>query len=152
MRGSCPPEPGSFAFAGGLSTVGLADLTSFDFTLNETTPNTATFGLADLTSFSASVGAGPTLTSLTLATGPVQGTNQETYPREFTISSLDPGNADTYFYVGFLGQSFSLTTGSVSITSIVTTPVPEPSTFTLAVLGTLMVAGGIRRGRGDARS
>lgn len=138
---------GSFSFSGGLSTVGLADLTSFSFTLNENTPNTATFSLADLTSFSASVGVGPTLTGLALATGPVQGSNPETYPREFVISSLDPGNASTYYYVDFLGQPFSLTAGSVTITSIVTSSVPEPSSLSLAVLCALLVAGGWSRRR-----
>lgn len=68
---------GSFAFADSLSTVGLADLTSFDFTLSENTPNTAIFGLPDL----------------------------------------------------------------------VTPPVPEPSTFTLAVLGTVIIASGWCRRR-----
>ena len=69
---------GTFSFADGLSTVGLTDLTSFDFTLNENTPNTATFGLSALTSFSASVGPGSTLTNLALATSSVQGSNQDT--------------------------------------------------------------------------
>ena len=73
---------GSFSFADGLATVGLADLTSFAFDLDENTPNTATFGLLDLTSFSASVGPGPTLTSLALETGSVQGSNPSTYRRD----------------------------------------------------------------------
>jgi hypothetical protein len=132
---------GSFSFADDLSTVGLVDLTSFDFTLDENTPNTATFRLADLTSISASVGPGPTLTSLALATGPVQGSNPETWPREFAISSLGPGASATYFHI--LGQSLSLTAETVTITSIV----PEPSAFALAVLGALVVAGGWSRRR-----
>jgi hypothetical protein len=86
---------GSFSFADGLSTVGLADLASFDFTLEENTPNTVAFGLADVTSFSASVGPGPTRSSLALGTGPVQGSVQGTYPREFDVSSLDSGGAST---------------------------------------------------------
>jgi hypothetical protein len=91
---------GSFSFADGLSTVGLADLTSFDFTMAENSPvNSATFSLADLTAFSASFGPGPTLTSLALASSPVQGSNQDTYPREFDISSL--GDASTYAYIDF---------------------------------------------------
>lgn len=130
---------GSFSFAGGLTTVGLADLTSFNFTLDETTPNTATFGLADLTSFSAAVGDGPTPTSLALMTGPVQGTNQETEPREFAVSSLSPQGASTSFVL--LGFPFSLTEGTVTITSAV----PEPSSLTLAALGALVVAGGWSR-------
>jgi hypothetical protein len=139
---------GTFSFAGGLSTVGLADLTSFDFTLDENTPNTATFGLADLTSLSASVGPGPTLTGLVMATGAVQGSNQTTYPREFAISSLSPPAASTSFEI--LGLSFSLTSGTVTITSV-TTAVPEPSTLILAVIGALIVAGGGPRRR-EARA
>jgi hypothetical protein len=132
---------GSFSFAGGLSTVGLTDLTSFDFTLDETTPNTATFGLTNLTSFSAAVGPGTTLTSLALATGPVQGTNPETERREFTVSSLGPQGASTSFVL--LGLPFSLTQGSVTIVSVV----PEPSSLALAAFGALIVADGLRRGR-----
>ncbi len=142
---------GSFSFSGGLATVGLADLTSFNFTLDENTPNTTLFSLANLTSFSASVGVVPTLTSLALATGPVQGSNPETYPREFLISSLDPGSASTSYYIDFLEQSFSLTAGSVTITSIVTSSVPEPSSLSLAAFGALLVAGGWSRRRKAGR-
>jgi hypothetical protein len=134
---------GSFAFADGLSTLSLADLTSFDFTLSENTPNTAIFGLSDLTSFSASIGPGPTLTSLALATSSVQGSNPETYPREFDIASL----SDMTTYADIYSFQYFLTSGTVTITSIVTTPVPEPSTFTLAVLGALIVASGWCRRR-----
>ena len=49
---------GSFSFADGLSTVGMSDLTSFHFDLEEKTPNTTIFGLKDLKSFSATVGPG----------------------------------------------------------------------------------------------
>ncbi len=128
---------GTFSFATGLSTVGLANLASFNFILNENTPNTTTFGLADLTSFSASVGPGPTLTSLALQTDAVQGSNQTTYPREFTISSLNPPDASTHYV--FLGFPFFWTSGPVTINAVT---VPEPSTLTLAVLGALIVAGG----------
>ena len=131
---------GSFSFAGGLSFVGLKDLTSFTFTLNENTPDTTTFGLSDLTSFSASVGPGPSLASLALATNTVQGSNQETEPREFIVSSLSSGGAATDYY--FFFQSFSLTSGTVTINSVTTAP--EPSTFSLAGFGTLSVAAGCR--------
>ena len=47
---------GSFSFADGLTTVAMGDLLSFQFDLEENSPNTVTFGLADLTSFSATVG------------------------------------------------------------------------------------------------
>jgi hypothetical protein len=136
---------GTFSFANGLSTVGLADLTSFTFNMEENTPNTATFGLADLTSFSASLGAGPTLTSLALETDSVQGSNPETEPRRFAVSSLNAGDAFTYYV--FIGFSFSLTSGTVTITSVRPTTVPEPSSVVLAVLGTLVAAGGWAGGR-----
>ena len=135
---------GTFSFADGLSAVGLTDLTSFDFTLNENTPNTATFGLSELTSFSASVGPGSTLTNLALATSSVQGSNQDTFPRGFVISSLSSGGASSSFEI--LGVSFQLTDGTATINSVTTT-VPEPSAFTLVVLGALIIAGGCFRRR-----
>lgn len=120
----------------------MADLKSFGFTMDETTPNTATFGLADLASFSASVGPGLTISSLALATGWVQGSNQTTYRRDFSVASLNDSDASTSFEL--VGLSFPLTSGTVTITSVTTT-VPEPSTFALAVAGALTVAGGRSR-------
>ena len=73
MPASSPPAPGAFSFDSSLSTVGLGDLASFDFALEENTPNTVMFGLTDLTSFSASVGPGPTLSSLSLTDRPGPG-------------------------------------------------------------------------------
>ena len=108
--------------------------------------NTATFGLPDLKSLSASVGPGPTLTSLALETGFVQGSEIPSQPRAFAVSSLNSGDASTSFEL--LDLSFSLTDGSVTITSV-TTVVPEPSSFTLSVLGTLIVAGGWSRRRAE---
>jgi hypothetical protein len=133
---------GSFSFADGIATVGLTDLTSFDFSLTENTPNTVTFGLADLTSFSATVGPGPSLTSLALDTRAVQGPDPTSYPREFTISSLNPPDAETHVVV--LGFPIFWTSGTVTITAVT---VPEPSSFTLAVLGVgaLIAAGGSSR-------
>ncbi len=133
---------GSFSFADGLTTVDRGDLASFNLILNENTPNTTTFGLADLSSLSASVGPGPTLTSLSLATDAVQGSNNTTYPREFTVSSLDPALATSYFVI--LGEPIFWTGGVVTITGV---SVPEPSSFTLAILGALIVAGGCARHR-----
>lgn len=134
---------GSFSFADGLTTVGLADLLAFNFNLSENTPNTATFGLPDLASFSAEVGPGLTVTSLALATDPVQGTNQQTWPREFGVSSLDPGDAATRVVI--LGVSLEQTTGTVTITPAATAP--EPSAVVLAALGTLVAAAGRARRR-----
>jgi hypothetical protein len=130
---------GSFSFPLGFSAVGLGNLTSFNFTLTENTPDTTTFGLSDLTSFSASLGPGPTVASLSLATGFVQGSALGSLKREFTISSLSFGGANSYY--DLLGFAVSWTSGTVTINSI-TTSVPEPSTFALAVLGALLVAGG----------
>lgn len=134
---------GSFSFADGLTTVGLADLTAFDFTLTENTPNVATFGLTDLSSFSAEVGPGTTVTGLALRTGPVQGTNPETERREFGVSSLGAGDAATYFVL--LGVPFEQTTGTATITPAATAP--EPSTFALAAAGGLVAAAARARGR-----
>ena len=56
------PGAGSFSFASSLPGVGLGNLTSFNFTLNEMLvnengpSNTVQYGLADLNSFTASVG------------------------------------------------------------------------------------------------
>ncbi len=119
---------GSFSFADGLETIGLADLTSFSFTLDENTPNTTIFGISDLTSFSATLGAGPTVTSLALGTSKVQSNNEETWPREFFIASLDPDGASSRYF--FVIESLELTTGTATITSVLST-VPEPSSVTL---------------------
>src|SRR5262245_23748891 len=128
---------GTFSFPDGFSAVGLGNLTSFNFTMTETTEppsnsNTVMFGLSDLTSFSATLGPGPTLTSLTLATGPVEGSEEGSYPREFAISSLGSGGASTCFVI--LGMSTFLTAGDITINSIGPAAVPEPATFALAVL------------------
>ena len=133
---------GSFSSADDLSTVGLADLTSFSFSMEETAQNSpsnsVTFGLTDLKDFSATLGAGPSLTSLSLDTGPVQGTDNQTEPRGFSVSALGDGGASTSYYLSIFGP-FELTAGTVTITSVV---VPEPPAITLAALALLMIAGG----------
>jgi hypothetical protein len=141
FAGTISNGSGSFSFAEGLSSVGLADLSSFNFTLNENTPDTTTFGLSDLKSFTAFVSSGPSLTVLSLAIGPVQGSNQETEPREFGVSSLSPGGAESRFFVHFLDESFQLTPGTATINSIGPNSVPEPSTFTPTAMGALIVLG-----------
>jgi hypothetical protein len=147
FAGTISNGSGSFSFAERLSSIGLSDLSSFNFTLNENTPDTTTFGLSDLTSFSAFVSSGPSLTVLALVTDPVQGSNQETEPREFGVSSLSPGGAYSNFLIHFLDESFQLTTGSVTINSIGPNSVPEPSTFTPAVVGAQIVLGAWSRRR-----
>jgi hypothetical protein len=73
---------GSFSFVSSLPGVGLGNLTSFSFTLNEQLvnengpSNTVEYVLKDLVSFSASVGPGPTLTALALDTQGVVGSEQ----------------------------------------------------------------------------
>ncbi|QEH32055.1 hypothetical protein OJF2_05240 [Aquisphaera giovannonii] len=138
---------GSFAFAEGLTTIGLADLTSFHFVLDENTPNTATFGLADLSSFSASMGPGLTLTGLSLGTDAVQGDNPSTEPREFDVASLDPSGASTSYRIVIV--SFQQTVGTVTITSVA---VPEPSTIALVASGAPLAFLGIRSRRRAARA
>ncbi|MDG3007737.1 hypothetical protein [Paludisphaera mucosa] len=129
---------GTFAFADGLATIELADLSSFTFSLDENTPNSTTFGLADLTSFSASLGPGRTMTALTLGTGAVQGTNPSTEPREFSVGSLGASGAWTSFRI--LGLTFQQTTGSATVTAVTTT-VPEPSSGAMAAIATLILFG-----------
>jgi hypothetical protein len=135
---------GSFTFADDLTVVTLSDLTSFDFTLDENTPNSTVFGLTDLTSFATSVGTGPSLLILALETTSVQGSNDQTWPRELSVSSLGPDGATTYFEI--LGVSIFLTSGSVTVNSVVNRTAPEPSSLALAVLGTGLVAAGSWRG------
>jgi hypothetical protein len=133
-----------FSFANSLTTVGLADVTSFYLDLEENAPNTTIFGLSDLKSFSTTVGPGPSLTSLALGTYPTQGLDPTSYLREFTISSLNPPAASTYVVV--LGFPLFWTSGTITITAFT---VPEPSSLTLAALGagTLIVVVGWSRRR-----
>jgi hypothetical protein len=133
---------GSFSFSSSLPGVGQGNLTSFSFTLNEQLENeggpdnTVVYGLNDLASFSASVGPGLSLTALSLDTKGVVGSEQGSYAREFTVSSLDPPAGSTHFLV--LGFPIFLTSGTVTINSVINS-VPEPSTFTLAVLAAVIV-------------
>jgi hypothetical protein len=139
---------GSFSFADGLSTVGLPDLTSFHLDLEENTPNTTIFGLSDLKSFSATLGPGRLLTNLALDTFATQGPDPTSYPREFTISSLNPPDAETHVVV--LGFPLFWTSGTITITGIT---VPEPSSLTLAVVGiggVIVASGWARRRRAHA--
>jgi hypothetical protein len=129
---------GSFSFVSSLPGVGLGNLTSFNFTLNENTPsNTVTYCLKDLVSFSASVGPGPTLTALSLDTKGVVGSDPGSFDREFTVSSLNPPAASTHYLI--FGVPIFLTSGTVTINSV-TNAVPEPSSLILLVLGALIGA------------
>jgi hypothetical protein len=132
---------GSFSFESSLPGVGLGNLTSFNFTMTESgvniTPNTVTYSLADLVSFTASLGPGPTLTELSLDTRGVVGSEQGSEPREFTVASLNPPLGYTHYVI--FGVPVFATSGTVTINSVT---IPEPSSITLAVLGSLIVAGG----------
>jgi hypothetical protein len=141
---------GTFSVADGVENIGLSDLKSFSFifdeSANNTITNTVTFGLADLASFSAFIDPTMAVTVLDMTTDAVQGSDPTTLKRVFGASSFNPGGASTYY--DLLGFSLQMTAGSVSVTSVV----PEPSAFALAVVGTAIVAGGQwrRRRRGVA--
>jgi hypothetical protein len=128
---------GSFSFSDSLTSISLSDLTSFSFSLTTTvfinafpgSPSIATFNydLSTLTSFSGSVNPPEFLTSLALATIPVNGINGSTFnPESFTVQSLQPNGASvSVFQPGFP------TGGAIQIGTVTqVTSVPEPSTVT----------------------
>ena len=132
---------GSFSFDSSLPGVGLGNLTSFSFTMNESgvniPANTVNYGMADLVSFTASIGPDLTVTALTLDTRGVVGSEPESYAREFTVSSLSPPLGFTHYVI--FGVPIFATSGTVTINSVT---VPEPTSFTLAVLGAVITLGG----------
>ena len=89
--GTISAGAGTFSFADGLSTVGLADLVSFDLTLQETPSNSMTFGLGGRhRAFQATIGPGPSLSSLSLDAGPAPASvEDDPWPRDFDVSSAD---------------------------------------------------------------
>ena len=124
---------GSFSFDDSPTSLALADLTAFDYTLNVTATvpglppqTTFNFALADLTTFSATLGPGGVPTSLALSTRPVPATNPAFLPETFVVNSLGTNGAATF---NFIGQQLTLGTVTVTPTAV---PVPEPSTFALA--------------------
>jgi hypothetical protein len=126
---------GSFTFADGLSTVNLSDLTAFNFSQTADFVGgvtTFSYGLGDLTTFTATVGTGPTLSSLSLDTGfvvpvPFANSSGALYmPEAFQVTSLATGGASTYSRAG------TLTTGTVMKASA-----PEPATMSLAAVAAL---------------
>jgi hypothetical protein len=148
---------GSFTFADGLSTVTLADLTAFSFrqstNFGDPVVPTFTYGLGDLTAFAATVGPGPTLTSLSLTTGNVFGnpaTNSQGMhfaPQAFQITSLATGAASTFNAI----VGAPVTTGTV--TQAAPAAVPAPPTLTLAGLaGLIGLAYAARRGPAGRRT
>jgi hypothetical protein len=148
---------GSFSFADGLTTVGLADLTSFDFVLHDDATGAGTsseysFGLGDLTSFSAALSAGPTLASLSLGTGFVDGSNPAFSPQSFTVASLAPDGASTSSILVLPPPEAPIislaTTGSLTVAGITTGPAaPEPASLAMGVVASLVGLGIVRRRR-----
>ena len=108
-------------------------------------PATFTYALADLTSFSASVGAGPTLTGLSLTTDFVNPTTGPlgTLPESFTVTSLGTGGASISQKLDLFGhvQIGVITTGTVTITSPTSAVVPEPSSLVGGTLGAALALG-----------
>lgn len=132
---------GSFTYSGSLSSLTLANLTSFTLTntfdINCCGIGIFTYSLGNLTSFSATV-SGTDLSSLSLATDLVDDSNSNlNYSSEkFVVTSLSSGGAST-------SSDFELTT--VGQIGGYTAATPEPSTLTLLGTGLLGFAGVVRR-------
>jgi hypothetical protein len=136
---------GSFTFAGGLTTIGLGDLTSFAF--SQTTninipglPPSVTFSyiLPDLVDFAASL-TGGVLTSLSLHTIEVPGIPSGFNPESFNVTSLAVNGAFT------ATGDITLQVGTVTIGAAT---VPEPSSLILfATIGFALTVATFRRSR-----
>ena len=147
---------GIFVFDDGLTTVGLADLSLFGLTLNLDSTSTGassqyTFSLSDLTSFSAALGTGPSVTSLSLETAFVAGSNPNFVNQSFTVDSLAVDGAHTTSIDNqvFPPAFFQSSTGTVTITSIRTTggAVPEPASLAMGATALVIGLGASRRRR-----
>jgi hypothetical protein len=139
---------GSFTFATGLTSVGLADLTAFsfsqettflDFSLPGFVSSTFTYGLGDLTSFSLTL-AGNIPVAFTLDTVQVVGSN----PAFLAPESFGVFDSASAGFVGFGSAPDAI--GPVTFTT------PEPSTTALLALSGLLLGGfwRARRGSGEA--
>lgn len=143
---------GSFSYTTHSPTVTLADLTSFNFSLNILDPSfTGVFSFteASLTSFSATVNNG-LLTSLSLATNfanAVVNCNSlcSVTPEEFEVVGSAGFTCATCLVVH--GQEFETSSGPIVQTgfSPAAALVPEPATLTLLSTGTLALFGAARR-------
>jgi hypothetical protein len=129
---------GSFSFANGLTTVGLSDLTAFSFTQTEVLggkSGTFDYGLSDLTSFSATLGPGPTVTALSLASDFVAQSSGGLLLIDESLSFTGLGTNEALILGNKPGVGIiTASTGTVTITSP-TTATPEPASLTLLGMG-----------------
>jgi len=130
--GTTPAGDGSFSYNGPLATIGLGDITAFNFELTLSNPsqivNPWIFDctLTDLESFSATV-SGDVVTSLSLQTGFEFATNTDAAEGErLTVNSLDINGADNDVQ-NSLDESITV----ADYGTITTQSAPEPSTTVL---------------------
>ena len=133
---------GTISFNGTPSSLTLASLT--DFTFSQTTTVSAigtssfTYSLGDLTSFSATL-SGDELLTLMLHTGLAPSSDPALFfPESFTVTSLDPGGAETINPSNAILQVGQVTQTNAAVT-------PEPSSFLLLATGLAGAAGVVRR-------
>jgi hypothetical protein len=138
---------GSFSYNGSLTSITLADLTSFAFQLDLSTPGATAnpaifdFGLPDLLSFSASASGGG-VTALSMTTDYQAATNTSNFDenqKDLVVNSLSTDGA--------FNQNDSIVSNKVTLYDAGTvttqgpgTPAPEPSTALLAGSGALLLA------------
>jgi hypothetical protein len=131
---------GSFSYNGALTSIGLGDLTAFNFELDLSTPgaivNPATFDYSltpDLLFFSATVSGGA-VTALSLTTGFEAADNTGTFnenQKNLIVTSLSAGGAANNNQDEVLNRTTLYDTGTIT-TQGPGAPTPEPSTVFLA--------------------
>lgn len=137
---------GSFSFASGLTSVGLSDLTAFSFTTTRDIPtfgftSTFSYGLSDLSAFAGSFTLSGDINALSLRTFERSATfsNGSGSGAGFRITSwstaLNSGPADV-FYTDSLNMITNLTSGTVTVTSVV----PAPGAAVMLGLGGLIAS------------
>jgi hypothetical protein len=130
---------GSFSYNGSLATIGLGNLTAFNFELDLSTPATSPnpvifdFTLVpDLLTFSATVSGGD-ITALSLSTdfeGAANTDNFDETQKDLVINSLGTGGADVQTDETDLTRIVAYDTGTIT-TQGPGAPTPEPSTALL---------------------